>query len=82
VARLKDRRKPVADSRDSQIGGRIAGIQEKRCLCGGRFLGEFSLNTWVMLPRIDAPSVNLNVRGIHHRAGVDRGLTSSYSRAG
>jgi hypothetical protein len=32
--------------------------------------------------RIDAPSVNLKVRDIHHRAGVDRGLTSSYSRAG
>jgi len=35
-----------------------------------------------ILPRIDAPIVNLNVHFLDHKAGVDRGLTSSYSRAG
>ena len=32
--------------------------------------------------RIGAPMSTCSVYGIHHRAGVDRGLTSSYSRAG
>jgi hypothetical protein len=49
VARLKDRRKPVADNRDSPIGGLIAGIQAQRCLSDGRFPDGFSRNTSVML---------------------------------
>jgi hypothetical protein len=32
--------------------------------------------------RIDAPIVNLNFHFLDRRAGVDLGLTSSYSRAG
>jgi len=32
--------------------------------------------------RIDAPIVNLNIHLLDRRAGFDRGLTSSYSRAG
>ena len=35
-----------------------------------------------ILPRIDAPIVNLNIYFFDHRVGFDRGLTSSYSRAG
>ena len=42
--------------------------------------------TWVkrvfILPRIDTPIVNLNIYFFDHRVGFDRGLTSSYSRAG
>ena len=36
----------------------------------------------LILPRIDAPIVNLNIHLLDRRAGFDRGLTSSYSRAG
>jgi hypothetical protein len=36
----------------------------------------------VILLRIDAPIVNLNFHFLDRRAGVDLGLTSSYSRAG
>jgi len=35
-----------------------------------------------ILPRIDAPIVNWNIYFFDHRVGFDRGLTSSYSRAG
>lgn len=34
-----------------------------------------------MRPRIDAPYVNLDI-AVRSQSGFDRGLTSSYSRAG
>ena len=46
------------------------------------YLGEIKENRAFILPRIDAPIVNLNFHFLDRRAGVDRGLTSSYSRAG
>jgi len=42
---------------------------------------QFCDNMAFMLPRIDAPYVNLNI-AVWSQSGFDRGLTSSYSRAG
>jgi len=55
----------------------------------GRTASRISFFTWwnseirvLIFPRIDAPIVNLNIHFFDHRVGFDRGLTSSYSRAG
>ena len=74
-----DRRRMQLRRRNQHTGTAVA--------CPKKLLGwavtyrRISGNIVFELPRIDAPFVNLNFLS-DHRVGFDRGLTSSYSRAG
>lgn len=67
----------------------VGGIQSDFGCHQGWTASRISFFSWwnkenrvLILPRIDAPIVNLNIHFLDFRAGFDRGLTSSYSRAG
>jgi hypothetical protein len=47
-----------------------------------QFFALIGRSVAVILPSIDVPIVNLNFYFLDRRAGVDLGLTSSFSRAG